>query len=300
MILLYYKGGCHMTVKILTDSCCDLPENIIKEYSIDVLPIAVIKDEKEYLDKVDIQPEDVYGGMKAGEVYKTAQISPNQFKEQFTKYAEEKQSVLYVAFSSGLSGTYQTSIFIRDQLKEEYPDLDIEIVDTKAATIGFGLIVYRAAQLAKEGKSREEIIELCNYYANNLVSIFTVDDLEYLYRGGRVTKTAAVIGSLLNVKPILHVDPEGKLAPLEKVRGRAKVLKRMVEMMEEEHDVNSPESKYVTISHGDDLETANKLKAMIEEKFGEKTFIINMIGAAVGSHSGPGTIAFFFIGDKQK
>ena len=287
-----------MTVKILTDSCCDLPQDIIKEYSIDVLPISVIKDDKEYMDKVDIQPEQVYQGMKRGEVYKTAQISPNAFKEQFTKYAEEKQSALYVAFSSGLSGTYQTSIFVRDEVKEEYPDLDIYIVDTKAATVGFGLIVYRAAQLAKEGKSKEEIIELCNYYVNNLVSIFTVDDLEYLYRGGRVTKSQAVIGGLLNVKPILHVDEEGKLAPLEKVRGRSRVLKRMLEMMEEKHDANSNEGKYVTISHGDDLETANKLKTMIEEKFGKKTFIINMIGAAVGSHSGPGTIAFFFVGNR--
>ena len=287
-----------MTIKILTDSCCDLPEDIIKEYSIDVLPITVIRDEIEYSDKIDIQPEEVYRGMKDGDVFKTAQIAPNQFQNQFTKYAEEKQSVIYVAFSSGLSGTYQTSLFVRDQMKEEYPDLDIDIVDTKAATIGFGLIVYRAAQLAKEGKSKEEIIELCNYYANNLVSIFTVDDLEYLFRGGRVTKSQAIIGGLLNVKPILHVDNEGKLAPLEKVRGRSKVLKRMLELMEKNYDTSSQEAKYVTISHGDDLETANKLKSMIEEKFGRKTFIISMIGAAVGSHSGPNTIALFFIGDK--
>ena len=287
-----------MTVKILTDSCCDLPEEIIKEYSIDVIPITVIKDEIEYADKVDIQPKQVYEGMKKGNVYKTAQISPNDFQNQFIKYAEEGQSVVYVAFSSGLSGTYQTSVFVRNQMKDDYPNLDIDIVDTKAATIGFGLVVYRAAQLAKEGKSKEEIIELCNYYANNLISIFTVDDLEYLYRGGRVSKSQAVIGGLLNVKPILHVDDDGKLAPLEKVRGRSKVLKRMLELMEEKYDQRSPEAGYVTISHGDDIETANKLKLMIEERFGKKTFIINMIGAAVGSHSGPNTIALFFAGNK--
>lgn len=287
-----------MTVKILTDSCCDLPEEIIKEYSIDVIPITVIKDEIEYADKVDIQPKQVYEGMKKGNVYKTAQISPNDFQNQFIKYAEEGQSVVYVAFSSGLSGTYQTSVFVRNQMKDDYPNLDIDIVDTKAATIGFGLVVYRAAQLAKEGKSKEEIIELCNYYANNLISIFTVDDLEYLYRGGRVSKSQAVIGGLLNVKPILHVDDDGKLAPLEKVRGRSKVLKRMLELMEEKYDQRSPEAGYVTISHGDDIETANKLKLMIEERFGKKTFIINMIGAAVGSHSGPNTIALFFAGNR--
>lgn len=283
-----------MRVKILTDTGCDLPVDIIKDYDIDILPIVVIKDNEEYLDQLTISSKEVFDGMRAGQVFSTAQIPAQSFNEKFEDYAKSDQPVLYLAFSSGLSGTYQTSLLVRETIKENYPQLDLEIIDTRAATLGFGLIVLTAAKMAKEGKTREEIINEVNIQVENLQSIFTVDDLEYLFRGGRVSKTAALVGGLLNIKPVLTVNKEGKLVPIEKLRGRNKVFKRMIELMKERNEGADYSTSLVSISHGDDIEGAIKLKDMISQEFGTKDFLINTIGAGIGSHSGPGTIALFF------
>lgn len=282
-----------MNIKILSDSACDLPEDIIQEYDIDILPIVVIKDENEYLDKVNISPNQVYTDMRNGQIYKTAQIPPNIFKQKFEEYAKNGNTVIYLAFSSGLSGTYQTSLFVRESIKEDYPELDLEIIDTKAASGGFGSIVLQVAKLAKEGKSKEEIIKAANFYIDNIKHIFTVDDMEYLLRGGRVTRTQAFVGGLLNIKPVLHVE-DGKLVPLEKVRGKNKVLKKILTLIEEESKDADLANQTIIITHGDDLETALKMKELISERFGTKDFIINTIGASIGAHSGPGTLAIFF------
>lgn len=288
-----------MAIKILSDSACDLSKEIIEEYNIDILPIILNKGDNEYLDNVTITPEEVYEGMRNGEMYKTAQIPPNMFNEKFLEYAKNGDSVIYIAFSSGLSGTYQTSLFVRESILEEYPDLDLSIVDTKAASGGFGLIVLQAAKLAKEGKSKEEILKAVEFYKENMEYIFTVDDIEYLFRGGRVSRVQAFVGGLLNIKPILNVE-DGKLVPIEKVRGRQKVFKAMLDMMEERAKNADLKEQLICITHGDDLEGALKLKELIQEKFGAESFIINIIGAAIGAHSGPGTIALFFMKENYK
>ena len=287
-----------MTVKILTDSGCDLPKGIIEEYDIDLIPIIVIKGEEEYLDGATITPKELYDNMRKGEVYKTAQIPPNVFEEKFEELAQKEESVIYIAFSSALSGTYQTSVIVRDSLKDKYPNLDIAIVDSKSASVGFGLLVYKAAQMAKEGKSKEEILNMLDFYINHNEHIFTVDDIEYLFRGGRVTRTQAFVGGLLNIKPILEVTRDGRLQPLEKVRGRSKVLKRMLEIMDARGKDADLKNQTIGISHGDDIEVAMKLKEMIEEKYGVTDFVINTIGCAIGAHSGPGTLALFFLNKK--
>ncbi len=283
-----------MTVKIISDSGCDLPKEIIDELNIDILPIVVIKGNMEYFDGETIDPKEVYRGMRNGQTYKTAQISPSMFTHTFEKYAKANDQVIYVGFSSGLSGTYQTSMLIKDSIKEEYKDFDLEIIDTKAASGGFGMIVYQAAKMAKEGKPKEEIIERINFLKENLVHIFTVDDIEYLFRGGRVTRTQAFVGGLLNIKPVLDVE-DGKLVPLEKVRGKNKVYKTMLDMMEKRSLGADLKSQHIFITHGDDEEGANKLKNMMAQRFGCKDFTINIIGAAIGAHSGPGTLAIFFL-----
>jgi len=288
------KGGNKMTVKILSDSACDLSKEIIEEYNIEILPIIVINDNKEYLDNITITPKKVYEDMRNGQVYKTAQIPPNVFKDKFTEYAKNGDSVIYIGFSSGLSGTYQTSLIIKESIIEEYPNFDLDIVDTKAASGGFGLIVLQAAKLAKEGKTKEEILKAVEFYKENIEHIFTVDDIEYLFRGGRVSRMQAFVGGLLNIKPVLHVE-DGKLIPLEKVRGRHKVFKCMLDIMEERTKNANLREQIICITHGDDLKGALKLKELIIERFGAKAFIINMIGASIGAHSGPGTIALFFL-----
>lgn len=286
-----------MTVKILSDSACDLPLEIIEEYNIDILPILVNKDEEEYLDGVTLKPKEMYDGMKNGAVYKTAQIPIYVFEKKFEEIAQRKESTIYIAFSSGLSGTYQTSVIVRNSQKEKYPDLDIDIVDSKSASVGFGLLVHKAAKMAKEGKSKEEILNMLDFYKKHIEHIFTVDDMETLYRGGRVTRAQAIIGGLLNIKPILDVE-DGKLIPIEKVRGRNKVLKRMIEIMDERGGKADLKNQTIGINHGDDIEGAMKLKEMIEEKYGCTDFVINIIGCAIGAHSGPGTLSVFFLNEK--
>lgn len=284
-----------MAVKILTDSACDLPEDIIKEYDIDVIPIIVIDDDKEYLDNVTIKPKDLYENMKKGKTYKTAQVPPKAFQDKFEDIAKRRESVIYIGFSSGLSSTYQSSVMIRDMVKEEYPDLDITIVDSKSASLGFGLLVYMAAKMAKEDKSKDEILRILEFYIENIEHVFTVDNLEYLFRGGRVTRTQAFVGGLLSIKPILDITEQGKLRPIEKVRGKGKVLKRMMNIMDERAKEADLSTQIIGISHGDDLDNVLKLKKMIEERYGCNDFVINDIGCAIGAHVGPGTIALFFL-----
>ena len=283
-----------LTVKILTDSGCDLPDHIINEYDIDVMPIVVIDNDVEYLDNVTIKPKTLYDSMRNGKTYKTAQIPLSTFQAKFEEIGKEGRSTIYIAFSSGLSATYQTSVITRDNMKERYPDLDITIVDSKSASLGFGLLVHKAAKMAKEGRSKEEILSMLDFYKNSIVHIFTVDDIEYLFRGGRVTRSQAFFGGLLNIKPVLDVTREGKLRPLEKVRGKGKVLKRMMEIMDERSKEADLSTQTIGISHSDDIENALKLKSMIEEKYGCKDFIVNYIGCAIGAHVGPGTISLFF------
>lgn len=281
-----------MSIRILTDSGCDLPKEIIEKYNIDVLPLTVCLGENEYLDSVTIAPKEVYDNMREGKVYKTSQVPPSKFKEVFLNYVENGDTCIYIGFSSGLTGTFQSAIIARDDVLESYPDFDLYMIDTKCASIGFGLVVYKAAIMLSEGKTKEKILENIKFNSKHMEHIFTVDSLEYLFRGGRVSRTSAFIGDLLNIRPILDVE-DGKLIPIEKVRGRKKSLKRIVDIAGE-RGVNL-QNQIIGISHGDCLEEAEKLKEMLEEKYGCKSFLINTVGAVIGAHSGPGTIALFFL-----
>ncbi len=285
-----------MKTRIITDSASDLPSELTKKYGIDVLPLSVLLGDEEYEDGETIGPKELYNNMRAGKVYKTSQVAPQAFKEKFEEYAKNNESCIYIGFSSELSGTYQSSTIAKEEILEEYPNFDVTLMDTKCASGGFGLVVLKAAQMAMEGASKEDIVKATEFNARHMEHIFTVDDLEYLFRGGRVSRTAAVIGSLLNIKPILHVEG-GRLVPLEKVRGRNKVLKRMMDIIEE-RGANLSEQT-IGITHGDDLEIALKAKELIEERFGCKDFVIRDVGCAVGAHSGPGTLAIFFL-NKEK
>ncbi|MGP4106646.1 DegV family protein [Virgibacillus sp. L01] len=286
-----------MSIKILADSACDLSNEHYNEYDIEMVSLTVHLDEKEYADGKEIKPKTIYDAMREGKSPKTSQVSPQTFKTIFTSYAESNQTLIYPALSSELSGTYQTAKMMEKEVKETYPDASIHVIDTKCVSIGLGLIVLRAAQLASESTSVDEIIDTITYHAKHMEHIFTVDDLEYLYRGGRVSKTAAFVGTLLKIKPILHVE-NGKLVPLEKIRGSKKLLNRMLEIMEERGTDFTNQT--IGISHGDDLETAEKYAEMFKEKFGARNIVIEMVGSAIGSHAGPGTIAIFFLNNNYK
>lgn len=285
-----------MRVKIISDSACDLSEDIIDQYEIEVLPIVVINKDREYLDKIDIIPEELYEGMRNSQIFRTSQIPPTVFLKSFENIGKKEESAIYIAFSSGLSGTYNTSIAVKESIQEKYPDLDLDIIDTKAASGGLGLIVLKAAQMAKDGKSKKEILQVIELYKKNMEHIFTVDDMEYLFRGGRVSKTQVVIGGLLNIKPILNVE-DGNLVPIDKARGRNMAFKTMLDIIEDRSKNTDLKKQCIGITHGDDIDGAMKMKELINEKFGVENFIVNIIGAAIGAHSGPGTIAVFFLNE---
>lgn len=284
-----------VAVKILSDSACDLPDEILKEYDIDILPILVSKGDTEYLDKVTLDPKKMYDDMRKGEVYKTAQIPPYAFREKFEDMAKRDERAIYVCFSSGLSGTYATSLVVRDSIRVDYPNWDIDIVDSRSASVGFGLLVCKAAEMARRGASREDILKMLDFYVTHIEHIVTVDNLEYLFRGGRVSRAQALVGGLLNIRPILDIPADGTLRPIEKVRGRNKVLSRMIEIMQERGGQADLKSQTIGINHGDDLEGAMKLKGMIEQRYGCTDFIVNTVGCAIGAHSGPGTLSVFFL-----
>ncbi|MFB4169739.1 DegV family protein [Virgibacillus sp. JSM 102003] len=286
-----------MSIKILADSACDLSKNHYNDYNIEMVPLTVHLDEKEYADGKEIKPKAIYDAMREGKSPKTSQVSPQTFKTIFTSYAESNQTLIYPALSSELSGTYQTAKMMEQEVKESYPDASIHVIDTNCVSIGLGLIILRAAELAKDGASIDKIIDTITYHSKHMEHIFTVDDLEYLYRGGRVSKTAAFVGTLLKIKPILHVE-DGKLIPLEKIRGSKKLLNRMLDIMDERG--TDFKNQTIGISHGDDLETAEKYAEMFKEKFGARDIVIEMVGSAIGSHAGPGTIAIFFLNNEYK
>lgn len=285
-----------MSVKILADSACDLPLSFYEEYQVQLLPLKVLIDEQEYEDFITIQPNAVYEAIRAGKMPKTSQVSPTNFESVFTEMAKQKQEGIYIAFSSELSGTYQTAVMILEQVKETYPDFQLTIVDTKCASLGFGLIVREAAILAADQHSKDEILSSVQFFVNHMEHLFSVDDLNHLAKGGRLSKASAFLGGLLNIKPLLNVE-NGKLVPLEKLRGKKKLMRRMIEVMKERGE--SLNQQTIGISHAADEETALELKAMIEEELHTKDIIITNIGSAVGAHTGPGTIALFFLNEVQ-
>ncbi|KGX87764.1 DegV family protein [Pontibacillus litoralis] len=286
-----------MNVQIIADSACDLPNSIIEQYGIKRVPITVHLNDTDYLDAETIDPKQVYDAMRDGKAPKTSQVSPQTFKDLFEAYAQAGQSCIYLAFSSELSGTYQTAKMMQQEVLEQYPDFNLHIMDTHCASLGYGLVVLEAAKMAQSNHSLDTILEVATYYKDHVEHIFTVDDLEYLKRGGRVSKTAAFVGTMLKIKPLLHVE-DGKLIPLEKIRGSKKVLNRMVDIMKERGEDFSQQT--IAISHGDDVKRAEQLSTIIQNTFQPKEIIIHTIGSAIGAHSGPGTIALFFLNKPMK
>lgn len=279
-------------MKIFTDSACDLPKSYLDENNVHLIPLHVLLDGEEYRDLIDITPLEVYDAIREGKQPKTSQASPDYFLELWTELAKSGEDAIYIAFSSELSGTYNTAVMIRDQVKEEYPDFNVVIVNSKCASLGFGLVVKEAVRLRDAGKDLQTIEEGVRFTAKHMEHLFTVEDLDYMARGGRVSKASAFIGGLLNIKPLLHVD-EGKLIPIEKLRGRKRVMNRMLDLMEE-RGVNLAE-QHIGINHSDDLEVAQQFEQLVKERFNPKSTEIQIIGCAVGAHVGPGTLSVYFL-----
>lgn len=290
-----------MSYTIVTDSCSNLPESIIDEYGLVVLPMVFMIDGKEYTSYLKGEVTDLkqfYTMMREGKVITTS--LPNQMKarETIASLLKAGSDVLYLGFSSALSSTYEAIKILCGELADEYPDRTILTVDTLAASMGEGLMVVKAAKRKEQGATIEELRDWVKNNRLNYCHWFTVDDLMYLYRGGRVSKTSAYAANILSIKPILHVDDEGALIPMEKVRTRKKSIKALVEHMAETA-FKPVKDQIIYISHGDCLEDAEYLRDLIKERFGCERFLINYIDPVVGAHSGPGTLALFFEGNPR-
>lgn len=279
-------------MKIFADSACDLPLSFFEEHNVELFPLSVLLDGKDYEDIVEINSKEIFDAIRQGQQPKTSQASPDHMMNTWKDLAASGEDGIYIAFSSELSGTYQTAVMTSDQVKEENPSMNLAVIDTHSASLGYGLLVKEAVRLRDEGLSMRDIEQEIRTMASRMEHLFTVDDLDYLAKGGRVSKASAFFGGLLNIKPLLHVE-DGKLVPIEKHRGRKKVLRRMIEMMEERG--MDLENQTIAISHGDDLATAQEFKEMIEETLQPKAIEIYQIGSVIGSHAGPGTIALFFL-----
>lgn len=279
-------------MRIYADSASDLPKSFYEQEDVTLIPLRVHLKGKEYDDIIGVDMDEVYQAIRDGESLKTSQASPERFLKEFNALGQSGEEGIYIAFSSELSGTYNTAVMMAQQAKENYPDLKLTIIDTKCASLGYGLIVKEAARMKNEGKSYDEVTERARFNALHMEHLFTVDDLDYLAKGGRLSKASAFIGGLLSIKPVLDVE-DGKLVPIEKYRGRKKVFKRLIELMKERGD--SLSEQVIAISHSDDLAAAEEMKALIEENFHPKALEIHLIGSVIAAHTGTGTISVFFL-----
>ena len=285
---------------LLTDSSADLTDALVKELGVEVLPLSFTMRNKTYRnwpDNREIDPKDFYRQLREGEMATTSAVNVSDFTETIEPHLKEGRDVLVVAFSSGLSTTCHSAQIAAQELSEQYPERKVYVVDSLCASLGQGLLVWYAAQERKKGRTIEEVRDWAEANKLSLCHQFTVDDLHFLKRGGRISATTAVVGSMLQIKPVLHVDDEGHLINTGKARGRQSSLKALVDKMEK--TVTEAGKQTVFISHGDCLEDAEAVAQMVRERFGTQDIRINYVGPVIGSHSGPGTLALFFLGSQR-
>ncbi len=286
--------------KLTTDSTTDLSPELVEELELHIIPMHFTIDGKDYRntpDEKDLSSHEFYELLRNGKTSLTTQINGETFKDEVRQYLDAGLDILHLCFSSGLSSTYNSIRLAAEDLKEEYPDRKIIIIDTLSESMGEGLLAYHAAQRRKQGMSIEDVAAWVEENKFHMAHWFTVDDLNFLKRGGRLSGAAAFFGTVLNVKPVLNSDNEGHLIPREKVRGRRKSLDALISHMEK--TAINPSEQVVFISHGDALEDAQYVERQVRERFGVKTTYINPIGPVIGSHSGPGTVALFFLATER-
>jgi len=286
-------------VLLMTDSNCDLSESYLNENNVCVIPFHFNLNNIDYEDNFgkSISNEDFYNSLRQGNMSTTSQITPYTYGEYFMHYVKKGYSIIYIAFSSGLSESYNHALLARESVMHENPEADITIIDSKAASVGEGLLVQKAIDLLKSGKSKDQIITWLETNKMFVNQWFTVDSLEHLKRGGRISPTSAYLGIMLQVKPILTVDAEGKLTPVEKLRGRKKAIKHLHELLVSKSTDLTNETVY--ISHGDCLEEAEELKEMIIKDIRVKEVVIRPLGPIIGTHTGPGLLCVVFMGEKR-
>ena len=289
-----------MRYRIITDSTGDLTPELIRDLQLTVIPMEFTIDGKSYRNYPDgheMSAKAFYHLLRAGKTSTTAQINAHEFMDWADPILQAGEDILYPAFSSGLSGTCQSAYMAKEELSARYPDRKIYVVDSLAASMGEGLLAYYASKMQLEGKTIDEVYQWLQDNKLHLCHWFTVDDLNHLKRGGRVSSAAALFGTMLGIKPVLHVDDAGHLIPVAKIRGRRQSLDSLVAHMEQ--TVTNPEEQVIFISHGDCEKDAQYVADQIRARWNVKEIVLNEIGPVIGTHSGPGTVALFFLGSKR-
>lgn len=283
---------------ITTDTTCDLPVDYVKEHNLGIMSLTYTLDDITYTWEKPLPVKEFYDNMRAGSLPTTSQVNPLEAAELFERILSEQDvDILHICFSSGLSGSYNNVRLAAEEVMENHPNNRVIVVDSLCASLGEGLLVHKAVCMKEAGKTLDEVAGWLEENKLHLVHNFTVDDLFHLYRGGRVSKTAAFVGTLISIKPILHVDDEGHLIPLSKVRGRKKALIALVDSMEKQLGSWRDKNDVIFISHGDCVEDAQFVADLVKERLGYTNFMFNHIGPTVGTHAGPGTVALFYMGD---
>lgn len=282
---------------IVTDSSCDLPRELVDAWGVRTLSLEVSIDGVGSFLNHEIDPEKFYEYMRNKHTAKTSAANMDRFAELFEEIAESGKDILYIGFSSGLSATYMAGKNAAEEVIEKYPNVKIAVVDSLCASLGQGLLVKYAVDKKNEGADIEENATYVKELVPRLAHWFTVDDLVYLKRGGRVSAATAVMGTVLQIKPVMHMDNEGKLVNMAKARGRDASIKALFEKMKA--TAIEPEKQTVYICHGDCIEDAEKLADMVRAEFGIKDILIYYTGPVIGAHSGPGTLALFFVATER-
>ena len=283
--------------KIITDSGCDLPQQLLSQLDVQTVPLIVNFKGEDREDTVDVGIKEMYAGLRSGEAATTSAVNPDRWIEKMEGVLAQGMDVLTITFSSGLSTTYQSAVIAGNELKEKYPDRKIFVVDSLAASLGQGLLIWYACKKKEAGLSIEELAAWVEENRLHLCHWFTVDDLMYLKRGGRVSAATALVGTMLQIKPVLHVDDEGHLINVSKARGRKASIQALAQKAVELG--GNYDNSTVFICHGDCIEDAEYLASLMKEKCDAKEVFIGYTGAVIGSHSGPGTLALFFMGEHR-
>lgn len=287
-------------IRIITDSASDLPKEYIEQHKLHVIPTPVVIDDVDYFDGATIQTKEFYTILDdIRRDVKTYHINPAMFTDAFTPYAQAGDTVIYLCFSTGIAGTYNAANIAKDNVLEEYPDFDLTIIDSKSASIGFGLVVTKLVTMLEKGASKEELIEAAEYYICHIRHVFTVHTLAYLIKGGRLTKFKGTLAETLDMKPILIVDEKGALSVIKTVRGRKKSLRFLADYAKEQG--YQLEKQQIAICHGEDEEGRDYMLSVIEQLIHPKSVLVGTVGCAIGAHTGRGSVGLcFFDADDGK
>jgi len=286
-----------MSYQIITDTGCDFPAALYAEQNISVAPLSVHFRGQAYTQYTESWLKDLFAGLRAGETSSTSAINPEGWATVIEPALAQGLDALVLTFSSGLSTTYQSAVIAAQELSEKYPERKIKVIDTLCASLGQGLLVWYACKKRDEGMSFDALADWCEEYKYKLCHWFTVDDLMYLKRGGRVSAATALLGTMLQIKPVLHVDNDGHLINVAKARGRKASIEALAAKLGQTGIAGANDT--VFICHGDCMEDAQYLEKLVKEKYGVKDVFIYYVGAVIGSHSGPGTLALFYLGDHR-